>query len=91
MSWMRQGWFSSLTPILQWFLLAIYDLAVVYRFKFAWKRVRRFLLMGVTFYLLYYPSICDRLIKLLHCTNFRLDEGDMSMLTDPNVSCTSPS
>ena len=83
--------FVLATPIIQWFLLAFYYLAVVYRFKFTWKRVRRFLLMGVTFYLLYYPSICDRLIKLLHCTNFGLEGGDMFMLTDPNVSCTSPS
>ena len=82
--------FSLLTPVIQWFLLSFYYFVFVYRFKLTWKRFRRFLLIGVTFYLLYYPSVCDKLIKLLYCTDFGLPGADKIVYTDPNVSCTSP-
>ena len=94
-SWNCIGCISAtvalLTPILQWIILSLIYLAFMYRFKLTWKRVRRFLLIGVTLYLLYYPSVCDKLIKLLHCSNLGIEGGNKFVASDPNISCSSPS
>ena len=81
--------FTLATPIIQWFLLSFYYLVFVYRFKLTRKRIRRFLLIGVTFYMLHYPSVCDKLIKLLNCTDFNIKDGKTFVFTDPNISCDS--
>ena len=81
---------TLLTPIIHWFLISTFYFVYVYRFKLTWKRCRRFLLLGVTFYLLNYPSVSNKLIKLLHCTDFGIEGGESFVASDPNVSCSSP-
>ena len=77
------------TPLIEWLLVCLIHLTFMYRFKFTWKRLRRFLLFLVTYFMLTYPSVCDTLLKFLFCSNFDIKNGGNYLLHDPNTSCDS--
>ena len=78
------------TPVIEWVLICLIYLIFFYRFKITWKRLRRFLLFWVTYFMLSYPAICDTLLKFLICSDFGIEGGDSYLLHDPNTSCDSP-
>ena len=81
---------AVMTPVLEWILLAVFYVVYVYRFKFTRKRIKRILLMGVTFFMLSYPSVWDTLVKFLLCSQLGDPDGDYYISSDPNTSCSTP-
>ena len=78
-----------LTPVIGWLLISLIYLIFFYRFKLTWKRLRRFLLFWVTFFMLSYTFVCDTLLKFLFCSDFGVEGGGSYLLHDPNTSCDS--
>ena len=78
-----------ITPFGQWLVLFLTYLIFFRRFKMdtaAWLRV---LLMGVTFYLITFPSICEALLQFLFCQQLDPMDSATYLSFDPNISCDS--